>query len=131
MNTVTALNGTWHVELFRHDLADGDEQAVAHVHLAEIGRDRAVGVDGDVRGKLVGRERRLGGYRGTGALRMRGVDAEVRVEVQRRAQRDDERAATQQHRAAGERGSFFLLGHGALPQPIIVAARLTALRMLT
>ena len=27
-----------HVELFRHHLADGDEQAVAHVHLAEEGR---------------------------------------------------------------------------------------------
>jgi hypothetical protein len=26
-----------HVELFRHDLSDGDEQALAHVHLAEKG----------------------------------------------------------------------------------------------
>ena len=42
-----------HVELFGDDLADGDMQAVAHVHLAEIGRDGAVGVHRDVGGQLV------------------------------------------------------------------------------
>ena len=36
MITVTRLER--HVELFGHDLADGDEQALAHVHLAEEGR---------------------------------------------------------------------------------------------
>ena len=49
-----------HVELFGDDLADGDEQAVAHVHLAEEGGDGAVGIDGDVGRELVGRQRRLG-----------------------------------------------------------------------
>ena len=114
-----------HVELLRHDLADGDEQPVAHVHLAEEGRDGAVGVDGDVGGELVGRQRRLR------ALRERIVDAEQHVEADRRADRNDERAGAHQHRAAGQRRGLFHLGHDALPQPIIAAARLTALRMLT
>ncbi len=114
------------VEFFRNHLADGDEQAVAHVHLAEVGRDGAVGVDRDVGRKLVRRQRRLGS-----ALRERGIDAEQCVEAHRCTDRYDECATGLEKGAAGERGGFFLLGHGVLPQPIIVAARLTAFMMLT
>src|SRR5262249_53342718 len=52
----------------------GDEQALAHVHLAEEGGDGAVGIDGDVGGELIGRERRLG------ALREGFADAEHGIE---------------------------------------------------
>jgi len=76
-----------YVELLRHHLADGDEQALAHVHLAEKGGDGAVGVHRDVGGELIGRERRLG------ALREGLADAEHRIERDRRADRDDQRAA--------------------------------------
>ena len=114
-----------HVELFGDDLADGDEQAVAHVHLAEVGVDGAVGVDGDVGRELVRRQRRLG------ALRARFVDRRQQFEPDRRADRDHQSAGAHQHRAAGESRGLFHLGHDALPQPIISAARLTALRMLT
>src|SRR4029078_1509861 len=98
---------------------------MAHVHLAEEGGDRAVGVDGDVGRQLVRRERRLG------ALRVGLVDAEQGVETERRADRNDERAGAHQHGAAGGGGGVFHFCHYALPQRIIAAARLTALRMLT
>ena len=62
-----------HVEFFRHHLPDGDEQALAHVHLAEEGGDGAVGIDRDIGGELVGRQRRLGR-----ALRERLADVEAR-----------------------------------------------------
>ena len=114
-----------HVELFGDDLADRDEQAVAHVHLAEVGGDGAVGVDGDVGRELVRRQRRLG------ALRVRLVDRAEQFEPDRRADRDHQCAGAHQHRAAGESGGLVVLCHDALPQPIISAARLTALRMLT
>ncbi len=52
-----------HVELLGHHLADSDEQAVAHVHLAEEGRHGAVGVDGDVGRELLRRQRRLAALR--------------------------------------------------------------------
>ena len=112
-----------HVELLGDDLADGDEQAVAHVHLAEEGRDRAVGIDGDVGGELVGRQRRLR------PLSMRLADREERLEAHRHADRHDERAAGLEERAAGERGGVFHSGHVRLPQPIISDARLTARMM--
>ncbi len=111
------------VELFGHHLADGDEQAVAHVHLAEERRDRAVGIDRDVGGELVRHQR------GLRALRMRRIDREQRVEAERRADRHHERARALEQRAAGERGRLVHFGHVRLPQPIIVAARLTARRM--
>ena len=37
-----------HVELLGDHLADGDENTLAHVHLAEVGRDGAVGIHCDV-----------------------------------------------------------------------------------
>jgi len=37
-----------HVEFLRHHLPDGDEQALAHVHLAEEGGDGAIGIDRDI-----------------------------------------------------------------------------------
>ena len=52
------------VELLGDDLPNRHEEAVAHVHLAEEGRDGAVGIDGDVRRQLVRRQRRLGALRG-------------------------------------------------------------------
>ena len=112
------------VELFRHDLADGDVQPVAHVHLAEIGRHAAVGIDRDVGRQLIGRQRRLG------ALRVGLLDRQHGLQRDGRADRDHQRAAPEQHRAAGERRRLFEFCHDALPQPIISAARLTALRML-
>ncbi len=115
-----------HVKLFRDHLADGDEQALTHIHLAEEGRDGAVGIDGDVGGELIRRERRLG------ALREGVADAEHGVERDRRAERDHQRAARLEQRTPGdarEMRGFFHLGHCRLPQPIIAAARLTARRM--
>ena len=112
------------VELFRHDLADGDMQPVAHVHLAEIGRHAAVGVDRDVGRQLIGRQRRLG------ALRVSLADRQHGLQRDGGADRNDQRAAAEQHRAAGERRGLFKFCHDTLPQPIISAARLTALRML-
>src|SRR6185295_19674438 len=53
-------------------------------------------------------------------------DAEHGVEADRRADRDHERSAGLEQRAARECGRLFVSGHGALPQPIIAAARLTA-----
>ena len=118
-----------HVELFRHHLSDGDEQAVAHVHLAEEGGDGAVGVDRDEGGQLVGHQRRLGRDRG-GVLRERPPQAEDGVERDRHPDRNHQCAAGLEHGAAGELRGFFLSGHGRLPQPIIADARLTARRML-
>ena len=115
-----------HVELFRHHLADGDEQALAHVHLAEEGGNGAVGIDGDVGGELIGRERRLG------ALRECFADAEHGIERDRRADGDHQRAAGFEQRTPGDGGELlgvFVSGHCRLPQPIIAAARLTARRM--
>ena len=117
-----------HVELLRHDLADGDEQALAHVHLAEEGGDGAVGIDGDVGGELVGSERRLRPLR-QGTLREGLADAEYGVEPDRRADRDHQRAAGLEQRTAGELRGFFVSGHRRLPQPIISDARLTARMM--
>ncbi len=107
-----------HIELFGDDLPDGGEQSLSHIHLAEIGGNGAVAVDGDVRRQLVGRQRRLGGdrHRVVGRVRERG----------RRADRDDERTAGLENGAARKDRGFVLSGHGALPQPIIAAARLTA-----
>jgi hypothetical protein len=48
-------------------------QSVAHVHLAEIGGDAAVGVDGDVGRQLVGGERRLGILRKSLVDRQHGI----------------------------------------------------------
>ena len=89
-----------HVELFRHHLGDGDIEALAHVHLAEEGGHRAVGIDRDVGGELIGHERRLG------ALRKGRSHAEHRIERDRRADRDHERATRLEHRAAGEVGGL-------------------------
>ncbi len=113
-----------HVEFLGHDLADGDVQAVAHVHLAEIGMHAAVGIDRDVGRQLIGGKRRLR------SLRVSRVDRQHGVERHGSADRNDQRAAAEQHRAAGKRRRLFKFCHDALPQPIIVAARLTALRML-
>ena len=112
-----------HVELFGHHLADRDVESLAHVHLAEEGGDRAVAVDGDVGGELVRHQRRAG------ALREGRVDREHGVEADRHADRHDHGAGALEHRAAGERGEPVHLRHDRLPQPIIVAARLTARRM--
>ena len=87
-----------HVELFGDDLADGDEQAVAHVHLAEVGVDGAVGIHGDVGRELVRRQRRLG------ALGAGLADRQQGIEAHRHADRDDERTAGLEQSAAGECG---------------------------
>jgi hypothetical protein len=112
-----------HVELFRHHLADGDEQALAHIHLAEESGNAAVGINGDVRGELVGRERRLR------ALCKCIANAEHGIVSDRHADRDHQRATGLEQRAAREMRGLFHLGHCHLPQPIISAARLTARRM--
>ena len=112
------------VEFLRHDLADGDVQPVPHIHLAEESRYAAVGIDRDVGRQLIGCQRRLG------ALRISRLDRQHSVERDGGADRYDQGAAAEQDRAAGEGRSLFKFCHGALPQPIIVAARLTALRML-
>ena len=112
-----------HVELFRHDLADRDVETLAHVHLAEERGYRAVAADRDVGRKLFGHERRFG------SLRESRVHAEHGIERDRRADRDHEGAAAGEHRTAGEGLRLLMLGHDRLPQPIIVAARLTARRM--
>ena len=114
-----------HVEFLRHHLPDGDEQALAHVHLPEEGGDGAVGIDRDIGGELVGHQRRS-----CRALRERLSDVEHGVEPDRHADRYDQRAAGLEHCTAGELRGFFLSGHGRLPQPIIADARLTARRML-
>src|ERR1041385_9125716 len=62
---------------------------------------------------------------------MRLVDREQRVEAERGADRHHQCASAFEQRTARERGRLLEFGHGGLPQPIIVAARLTALRMLT
>ncbi len=113
-----------HVELFRHDLADRGREAVAHVHLAEIGDDAAVGLHRDVGRELVRHERRLD------VLRERGLVVEQRLEADAGTDRYDERAAGLEQGAARERGGLVHLGHDRLPQPAIAAAaRLTARRM--
>ena len=101
-----------HVELFGDDLADRDEQAVAHVHLAEEGRDGAVGVDGDVGGELSG----VSGGFAPCAIRL--VACRVSSSsADRRADRDDERAGALQHRAAGEIGGIVVFCHAASLNP--------------
>ena len=116
----------WHVEFFRHHLADGDEQPLPHVHLAEERGHRAVGVHGDEGGELIRHERRLGALRQGLAGGKRGVERDCR------ADRDHQRAACFEQRAAGdgELRRVVHLGHDRLPQPIVAAARLTARRML-
>ena len=63
MNTFTL--GERRVEFFGNHLRDGDGDAVAHIHLAEIGGDRAVGIDGDVARELIRRQR---GFYGDSSL---------------------------------------------------------------
>ncbi len=50
-----------HVELLGDDLGDRDIDTLAHIHLAEIGDDIAVGLDGEPAVELVGCQRRLYG----------------------------------------------------------------------
>jgi len=88
-----------HVELFGDHLADGDGDAVAHVHLAEEGGDGAVGIDGNVGRELVGRQRWF-----DSGLCMGLADGEDGVEADRHADRDDERAAGLEKGAARESG---------------------------
>ena len=88
-----------HVELLGDHLADGNGDAVAHVHLAEEGGDGAVGIDGDVGRELVGRQRRF-----DSGLCMGLADGEDGVEADRHADRDDERSAALEQGAAGESG---------------------------
>ena len=103
--------GVRNVEFLGDHLLDGDRKPLAHVHLAEIGRDGAVGVDGDVGRQLVGHQRRFGSDRGSAVGRMRGVKRH------RRADRDDQGAAGFQQRAAREIFGLFVLGHGSLLSP--------------
>ena len=86
--------GEWSIEFLRHDLPNGDRQPLSHVHFAEVGRDGAVGIDGDVGGELVGRERRFGG---------RGILGRANgLPCDRSADRDDKRAAGLEQGAARE-----------------------------
>ncbi len=64
-----------HVELLRNHLANRDEQALPHVHLAEERGDAAVSIDGDVGGELIGHQRRAR------ALGERRIDAEHRLQA--------------------------------------------------
>ncbi|MBV8504522.1 MAG: hypothetical protein JOZ11_01720 [Alphaproteobacteria bacterium] len=54
----------WHVKLVGDDLGDRDIHALAHVHLAEIGDDIALPVDGEPAGEVVGGKRWLYGSAG-------------------------------------------------------------------
>ena len=112
-----------HVELFGDHLADGNEHALAHVHLAEVGRHGAIGVDRDVGRQLIRRQRRLGRDRHSVVGRADGLERD------RGADRDHECAAGSQQSAARKGCGFFVSGHDGLPQPIAAAARLTARRM--
>ena len=100
-----------HVEFFRHHLRDGDVEPVAHVHLAEEGRDAAVGVDRDVGRQLIRRQRWLC------SLSKSSLHRQHAVERHRRADRDDQRAAAHQDGAAGEGRGGFEFCHGALLNP--------------
>ena len=112
-----------HVELFGDHLADGREQALPHIHLAEERRHGAVRVDGDVGIELARHERRARSLRG-GRL-----DGENGVEADRHADRDHEGAAGLEEGAARERRRLVHLGHARLPQPIISDARFMARMM--
>ena len=103
-----------HIELLGDDLGDRDIDALAHVHLAEIGDDTAVGIDGELAVELVGRERRLD----------RARPAVGGGETAGNAERDDERAGAFEEVAAVDRE----LGHRSLPYAAC-AARLTARRI--
>ena len=114
-----------HIELFGNHLADGDEDALAHVHLAEIGIDGAVGVDRNEGRELIRRERRLRSH----ALRVGGLHLQHSIE-RRPACRPTRRTCRRPAGSSGGRTwSFFHFGHDRLPQPIISAARLTARMM--
>ena len=104
-----------HVEFLGHHLPDGDMQPVAHIHLAEKGGDRSVGIDRDVGGQLVGRQRRLHGGGAAGGLRIGLAHRQYGVKAHRHADGNDQRAAGLQQGAAGEGGGVFELGHDALP----------------
>ncbi len=93
--------------------------------LPKKARYRAVGVDRDVGRELVGHQRRPGRRR----LGERRIDRKQGLGGDRHADRDDQRAAALEERAAGEIRGLFHFRHDRLPQPIIDAARLTARRM--
>src|SRR5262249_17530268 len=100
-------------ELFGDDLGDRDIDPLAHVHLAEIGDDVAVRLDGKPAAELIGRERRLYGTAGFG-----GGDAAGD------ADRDDERTGAFEEAAAVDRE----LGHRPL-RYAACAARVRARKM--
>ena len=81
-----------HVELLGDDLGDRDIDPLAHIHLAEIGDDIAVGFDREPAVELIGGERRLDGAAGFGFGEAAG-DGE----------RDDERARAFEEAAAVDR----------------------------
>ena len=101
-----------HVELFGHDLPDGDEQTLAHIHLAEEGRDRAVGIHRNVARELIRRERRF-----HARAHGRCVLGISEIKRHRRADRNDKCASGLEKAATREIRCFFHPGHGALLNP--------------
>ena len=102
-----------HVELLGDDLGDRDIDPLAHIHLAEIGDDTAVGLDREPAVELVGGERRLDRCAG-----LRGGEPAGKGEG------DDERAGALEEAAAVDRE----FGHRPLPYAAC-AARRTARRI--